>query len=266
MRAIDRKIGELYSKTFHRWSSVTRWSIFGSIFSLIGAWFVTGLIFWGAELTQDIWHRLMIAATVGPLMIALPMFYLFSIRMRRLAIENLRLSRVANIDSLTGCLNRGAFTALTHQLLSDNKNMLGGALLVIDADNFKAINDIYGHDQGDVALTLIADSLRRVVRTGALVGRLGGEEFGVYLPGASRLSAFLVAERVRRGIRKAPFAPSGVPHVLSVSIGGASFINPISFAELFRCADQGLYAAKNGGRNRVEVAAVSMSTQTKYRA
>lgn len=266
MRAMDRKISELYAKTFHRWSSVTRWSIFGPMCSLIGAWVVTGMIFWGAELSPDLWRRLMVAATVGPLLIALPMFYLFSIRMRRLAVENVRLSRVANIDSLTGCLNRGAFTALTHELLSDNKDMVGGALLVIDADKFKAINDLYGHDQGDVALTLIADTLRRVVRTGALVGRLGGEEFGVYLPGASRLSAFLVAERIRRGVRKAHFAPNGISHALSVSIGGASFVNPISFAELYRCADQGLYAAKKAGRNLVEVAAVSLSTQTKYRA
>lgn len=266
MRAMDRKISELYAKTFYRWSSVTRWTVFGPMCSLISAWAVTGLIFWGVELTPDIQQRLAIAASVGPLLIALPMFYMFSIRMRRLAVENVRLSRVANMDSLTGCLNRGAFTAMTQKLLSDNTTMFGGALLVIDADNFKAINDIYGHDQGDVALTLIADTLRRVVRTGALVGRLGGEEFGVYLPGASRLSAFLVAERIRRGIRKTPFTPSGVPHLLSVSIGGASFAHPISFTDLFRCADQGLYAAKNAGRNTVEVAAVSLPAQTKYRA
>jgi diguanylate cyclase len=266
MRTIDRKIAELYAKTFRRWSSVIRWSIFGPLLTLAGSCFLTGLIFWGAELTPDAWHRLKVAATAGPLMIALPMFYLFSVRMRRLAVENLRLSRVANIDSLTGCLNRGAFTALTHELLNDNKLIVGGALLVIDADKFKAINDMYGHDQGDIALTLIADTVRRVVRTGALVGRLGGEEFGVYLPGASRLGAFLVAERIRRGIRKTHFAPSGVPHLLSVSVGGASFVTPISFTELFRCADQGLYVAKKAGRNMVEVAAVSLATPTKRHA
>lgn len=243
---------------FHSWSSVTRWSIFGPVCCVVVSWIVVAVFFSSAELTSDLSIRLFGAATLSPLLVGLPLFYLFTMRMRQLAVENLRLARLANTDSLTGCLNRGAFTELTQEFLSDREGTPSGALLVIDADNFKAINDAYGHDQGDIALTLIAATLRRIVRTGALVGRLGGEEFGVYLPGANRMSAFLVAERIRRGIRRASFSPRGVPYPLSVSIGGASFAAPISFSELFRCADQGLYAAKKAGRNMVEVAAVSL--------
>jgi len=90
-----------------------------------------------------------------------------------------------------------------------------------------------------------------MLRAPDLVGRLGGEEFGVFLPGASPDQAELVAERIRKTVASAELAPAGTPHKLSVSVGGAIFAHSVPFAELFRFADQQLYAAKQNGRNRV---------------
>jgi len=95
-----------------------------------------------------------------------------------------------------------------------------------------------------------------MLRAPDLVGRLGGEEFGVFLPGAGRDQAESVAERIRQTVNTASFAPAGSAHPLSVSVGGAVFDRALPFADLFRVADQQLYAAKQRGRNRVSLAPV----------
>ena len=128
-----------------------------------------------------------------------------------------------------------------------------GALLVIDVDHFKRINDSFGHDSGDEALKVIAETIRGAVRAVDLVGRIGGEEFGVFLPGTDPNRTLAVAERIRAAISAAEFSPTGSRVGLSVSVGGATFADQASFSELFRRADQRLYAAKLNGRNRVEI-------------
>ena len=131
-----------------------------------------------------------------------------------------------------------------------------GAFLVIDADHFKHINDQHGHDMGDEALQKIANQIKANVRESDIVGRIGGEEFGVLLVGASFKTAELVAERVRRAISVIDFQPHGVEHKLSISVGGAAFGGPVPFADLYRVADQRLYDAKQAGRNCVAFATV----------
>jgi diguanylate cyclase (GGDEF)-like protein len=158
---------------------------------------------------------------------------------------------LASTDWLTACLNRRAFT---HQVIDHLGDASAGAFLVIDADHFKVINDHYGHDRGDEVLQLMATTIKANLREGDLVGRIGGEEFGVFLKGANHQTAQLVAERIRRAVEKATFIPDGAAHPLSVSVGGAFYDQPISFSELFRVADQTLYGAKQSGRNRVIVA------------
>jgi diguanylate cyclase len=133
----------------------------------------------------------------------------------------------------------------------------GGALLVIDADHFKMVNDYFGHDCGDEALQLMARTIKASVRDGDLVGRIGGEEFGVFLKEASLDNATMTAERIRRSVATASFTPDGTDHQLSVSIGGAHFDSRISFTDLFRIADQRLYEAKQSGRNTAQLARAS---------
>jgi diguanylate cyclase (GGDEF)-like protein len=125
---------------------------------------------------------------------------------------------------------------------------------MIDADHFKAINDQFGHDQGDEALISIANVVRRSVGEGDLVGRIGGEEFAVYLSGRSAEQVERLAERMRRLVSNQHFEPCpGEPWPLSVSIGAATAPSTCLVEDLLKLADRSMYRAKKGGRDRVVV-------------
>lgn len=233
------------------WSSVGRWTLFGTLACVLISVVFNAVLFDG--LGDRAVHRAIASATILPIVLGVPLFFYMSMRLRGLAISNLRLGLIARTDSLTSCLNRGAFTSKVTLALAQSERHTSGAMLMIDADNFNAINDLYGHEAGDEALTTIARAIRSVLRAGDLVGRLGGEEFGVYLPQVDQKGAEAIAERVRRSVNLAVFAPDERQRSLSVSIGGVTFEGPASFSELFRIADQRLYAAKQMGRNRVSV-------------
>lgn len=236
------------------WSSVGRWTLLGPL-ACIGASITFTLIAFG-DLHGELVLRVVLSAIALPILIGTPLFFYFSMRMRRLAIANARLDRVARTDSLTACLNRGAFTARIDAWLRNPALANGGALLMIDADNFKAINDLYGHDMGDEALTIIARAIRSVLRSGDIVGRMGGEEFAVFLPSVTQHQAQIVADRIRAAVSGSTFRPHGQHHQISVSVGGAAFSDTTTFTELFRIADQRLYGAKHAGRNLSSVVTV----------
>lgn len=198
-----------------------------------------------------------LAASIAlPLLLGGPTSFWHLVRLQQLKLANQKLQVLASTDWLTNCLNRRAFThAVTERLGMARKvrGAAGGALLVLDADHFKTINDRCGHDRGDEALQLMSQIIKSKVRDGDLVGRIGGEEFGVFLPSADFETASLIAERIRHGVGIAAFAPEGAVYPLSVSVGGAVFEDEIGFTELFRLADQNLYRAKKSGRNRLEI-------------
>lgn len=154
-------------------------------------------------------------------------------------------------------LNRGAFTALVEGYLAhlekDGFAHKGGALLIVDADNFKSINDTLGHDAGDEALRLIARSAA-LLRTTGLVGRIGGEEFAVFLPGSTPLQAEL-SPSASGLLSRRPISSATASGRSSVSVGGAVFDRRPR--RLFRLADQQLYSAVEDGRNRVSVAPIT---------
>lgn len=200
---------------------------------------------WGGEPINNL---------IIPLVLAPPFFYFLLSKLRELAIAHRELMVLSTTDSLTECFNRRAFTALVDRYLErmTEKRFAGeGALLVIDVDHFKNVNDSFGHDTGDQALRLIADTIRASVRENDAVGRLGGEEFCVFLPGSTYALTQSAAERIRVAINAARFSPAGAPYPLAVSIGGATFSGHSTFAELYRQADSRLYEAKRAGRNRV---------------
>jgi diguanylate cyclase (GGDEF)-like protein len=192
---------------------------------------------------------------VIPVLLAPPCFFFMLDKMRQLAIAHNELMTVASTDSLTSLLNRRAFTELVDGYLKrveESERQPRGALLVIDVDHFKLVNDRFGHESGDEALKLIAQTIRESVRDTDLVGRIGGEEFCVFLPGQAVEGATALAERIRAAVAESEFAPRGARHDLSVSVGGVAFDQTAQFSELYRTADERLYAAKNNGRNRVE--------------
>jgi diguanylate cyclase (GGDEF)-like protein len=164
--------------------------------------------------------------------------------------------RLATVDGLTGMLNRRAFFEQ-----ADSARLLALrlrkpiALLMLDIDHFKHLNDGYGHACGDEALKLFADTARGVLREHDVIGRLGGEEFALALPGTALEGAVDAAERLRIAVAEAPAIACAPGYRMAVSIG-VVMIEP--FEELTAAlarADHALYVAKTSGRNRVEVGA-----------
>jgi diguanylate cyclase len=198
------------------------------------------------------------SAFVIPIALTMPLMLFFANKLRDLAIAHHALTLIAAQDSLTTVLNRGAFITFVDAYLTafNEPEALRGGLLVIDADHFKAINDRFGHSAGDVALKLIALGAKGALRAADLIGRVGGEEFAVFLPRAELDEAESIGERVRAAVQALDFRPAGRPERLTVSVGGAMFAGKVSFSELFGAADACLYAAKARGRNRVEFAVV----------
>ena len=241
------------------WPRVVLVTIVGTIACIGVATYVDSFTF--ATKTAD---ELLVAILVDvfvPFFLAGPLLFFFTMKLRELAIANAKMSILASTDSLTAVLNRGAFTMLVEAYLTDARTQtreMQGALLIVDADHFKTINDTYGHDRGDEALKIIAGSIQGVLRGADIVGRIGGEEFGVFLPGATPRFAESVAERIRASVAVAEFGPVEERRTeLSVSVGGATFTRKVGFNELFKTADERLYDAKKKGRNRVSIAAMS---------
>ena len=210
------------------------------------------------NLSPEAVTRSLVVDTLLPGCLAGPLLYLLLSKVQQLAISHRELSIVASTDSLTAVLNRGAFTMLVESYLAkaEEQAMLrSGSLLVIDADHFKAINDNLGHQRGDEALKIIAGAIKQCLGHGDIVGRIGGEEFGVFLPGAETRKACDVAERIRKAICGTIFPSEGLPWSLSVSVGGVVFDGRANYDELFSGADSRLYMAKRNGRNQVIISA-----------
>jgi diguanylate cyclase (GGDEF)-like protein/PAS domain S-box-containing protein len=162
---------------------------------------------------------------------------------------------MASKDPLTGIYNRRSFMELARQQMSRaqrfNEPM---SVLVLDVDHFKRINDTYGHATGDDALRMVAGACSSMLREYDVLGRLGGEEFVIILPGATSDESRVVAERLRRHLAKMPIpGPEGRFH-LTASIGIAGADHSIDTLEkAIHRADLALYRAKREGRNRVIV-------------
>jgi diguanylate cyclase (GGDEF)-like protein len=154
------------------------------------------------------------------------------------------------IDPLTQMLNRSALDSRVHEI--EQQSAITGepvALIVGDIDNFKAVNDAYGHTVGDAVLTDLAYELRKALRAFDLVYRLGGEEFLVVLPGAMCDDAADLAERMRASIDAR--AIGGLEVTMSFGVASSRPGTPFDYETVFERADAALYEAKSAGRNRV---------------
>lgn len=173
----------------------------------------------------------------------------------RLRIERNNLRSRATKDSLTGALGR---SALERAVQTELDKQLTFAVLFVDIDHFKKVNDTYGHQVGDVVLQLVVKTLLQGHRSGDACGRYGGEEFVMVLPNVTEEVALRVAERHRNAVSRLEFQHvKGPPHV-SISLGIAVFDphNPDpSISAILRRADAALYAAKAAGRNCSQLAA-----------
>jgi diguanylate cyclase (GGDEF)-like protein len=185
----------------------------------------------------------------APAMVVMPLAIALASFGSALNVAELRQRRASALDPLTGLLNRRSLTDRFGELAEQAR--LSGepiALIVLDIDHFKRINDEYGHSRGDTVLREIATALRGELRSFELAYRLGGEEFLVVLPAIDVEHGTGVAERLR--LRLAGLNPDGVPITASLGVS-AGRGEDLEFDALFDAADRALYAAKDAGRDRV---------------
>jgi diguanylate cyclase (GGDEF)-like protein len=163
------------------------------------------------------------------------------------------LAAQAGVDALTGLVTRRVLDEAAHGAITAGQSTVGTALLLIDVDRFKAINDTYGHPVGDDALKHLAEVLAANTRPDCVVGRLGGDELAVLLPGCENSVAVRRAEHLVRAVRKSPLTlPNGDHLPISVSIGVAHApTDGRDLPQLYASADAALYNAKRGGRDQV---------------
>jgi len=179
----------------------------------------------------------------------------------RLSHTNDELRQLSHLDTLTGIANRRWLEAHLSEMA--DRSVIAGAplaVMMVDVDHFKGFNDHYGHPEGDRCLKMVASVARdQVRRKDDLIGRFGGEEFLVILPGTDLLDAAKVGERIRRAIaaKNMPHPRSDVAEHVTVSIGVAAGrpADGTTTEELVRAADNALYEAKRMGRNRTHASA-----------
>jgi diguanylate cyclase (GGDEF)-like protein len=174
-----------------------------------------------------------------------------------------RMETLASRDGLTGCINRTtADTLLEHTLQRAARQRETVALVLLDIDHFKQVNDRYGHHAGDIVLQRFAETVRSRLRASDIFCRLGGEEFGIILPATDAPGARRLAEEVRVAVAAMQVrTPRHAEVTLSISAGVAVAIPDVrtTVERMLARADEALYRAKHAGRNRVEQATVEMA-------
>jgi len=155
----------------------------------------------------------------------------------------------ASVDYLTGLLNRRSLRGEVGSVIADGQPY---AVMMLDLDHFKRLNDTYGHDMGDRALRVFADAVANSIDDHVLAGRWGGEEFVVFVPNSDAAAAAPIAEAVRQGVVDA-LRGGNVP-TFTLSIGIADSTQAPGFEEALNLADEALFHAKNTGRDRVVMA------------
>ena len=194
-----------------------------------------------------------VTATVT-FLVAVPISFFFSLMDYKLALATANLVRQAQYDHLSKLYNRGTFIGVFERIIDARGGLADprGALLYLDADHFKKLNDTFGHASGDRAIEILSQTICDEIRSGDFAGRIGGEEFGVVLRDVTRTEAAVVAERIRLAVEaNTLFRGSGSK--ATVSIGVAFIRSGDTVDDLMRRADECLYHAKALGRNRVVV-------------
>ena len=197
----------------------------------------------------------LLSSALVPVFIGIPVIFYIegqSIKLKN-AIVTLDLMREeaeerSKRDSMTGLYNHQHFMEKIHSRGQRDD----GSLIILDIDHFKHINDSFGHQSGDAALIEVVNAVRKTVRASDVVGRIGGEEFAVFLQDANKEEAKMVASRIRQTVERIDFAPEdGVKAPLTVSVGLAMNDEVSNVVGTMKLADMRMYKAKQSGRNRV---------------
>lgn len=210
--------------------------------------FGIGAVQANASLAAQIPHLIMLEFLIALLFMA------FGTLMLANEFTTNELRQLAEIDSLTSIFNRRAFFTLLNKALHQSQRTgMGLAVLVVDLDHFKSINDTYGHQGGDEVLRHFVQTATQCLRQQDVMGRLGGEEFAIFLPGVDAKGAQVVAERLRAAVASRPAALQQGSHALTISLGLTLCVPGDTPDTALHRADQAMYQAKERGRNRVEL-------------
>lgn len=216
------------------------------LFGLLVLMTVANIAYWhffdehpAHDISYYVFHSLFVG---GPFLAFFLAVSAFQVKLQR------KLSRLSRKDGLTGLNNRRSFFEMVDQARVKSPN---GILMMLDADWFKDINDKHGHRAGDTCLKSIAFMLRRNIRQTDLLGRLGGEEFGIFLRDSTMAQAKAIARRLTVPI---PFKTAEGAHLsVTLSIGLVTTRPDATLDEVFHSADKALYSAKDNGRARLVV-------------
>jgi diguanylate cyclase (GGDEF)-like protein len=243
-----------------RWPAIFMLFAHGALFLLrtplvaVLPWSVTSQMYGSVWLTVLSFEALLFTISIA--------FILLAMAKER---TELRHRTAAMVDPLTGIANRRSFlqeaALIAKRHIADPRPT---AVLVIDLDHFKSINDRFGHALGDRVLELFSETARQSIRSSDLIGRLGGEEFAAVLYDTNRDKAMAVADRIRESFAQASLEVDSRPVGATVSIGLVHCQEAVlDVPQLLAQADQALYYAKERGRNRVEVASLDLVLQQK---
>ncbi|WP_294619027.1 GGDEF domain-containing protein [uncultured Roseovarius sp.] len=220
---------------------VTLFALAISLLAVLGSLALRGLL-----QPADVYARTLVSGSAVAAMLAAPIAYYIGLQMLDTQRLTQALEHAVNHDSLTGASTRASFEAQVAQLPSGPK-----AIMVVDIDHFKTVNDRFGHQAGDSALCQFALRLKRNCREDDIIARFGGEEFVVLLHNVSLADAQAAAERLCAKLREAPIILNGQAHRLTASFGVAPLVNARELDDALAQADAALYRAKSAGRDRV---------------
>ncbi|MDR3200763.1 MAG: GGDEF domain-containing protein [Spirochaetales bacterium] len=175
----------------------------------------------------------------------------------KLRDSSTQLTSLANIDTLTKIPNRRALEQFLSNSFQDAlENQKAYSIIIFDIDFFKAVNDAFGHDAGDIVLIKVSEILNKQFRANDIFSRYGGEEFMAALPGAVGSAAEKIAQRARKAVEDATISLNGKDVNVTISAGISEIIQgDTNFTDIIKRSDQALYEAKNTGRNKVCVSA-----------
>lgn len=211
------------------------------------------VVFGAGSTAKDYVHTnyaLISQSLTAVLMVATGLTLLAKIVLEIMALQQTQ----SELDSLSGLANRRGFDRRADALLREDPQG-PHAIILCDLDHFKQINDTFGHHTGDAVIRGFGERLRACAGIKAVAGRMGGEEFALFLPGTEIDAAVQIAQRLRLEVMSLPDLPHGLKVTASFGVAPVPF--QTSLAEACRLADQALYRAKNAGRNRVKLAAAS---------
>jgi diguanylate cyclase (GGDEF)-like protein len=201
------------------------------------------------------WRIFLLSISIAgaiPLLIAPPLALLVLYVLWQITRAIDQINDFIRYDPLTGVLTRGYFLDLAQRAF-----YRGGFFFMLDIDHFKKINDDHGHDIGDEALRVFAAAIKSVAQDDWLIGRLGGEEFGLFVPGAGLATATVIGDKICAAVRNRGEYVAGKRIGLTVSIGCSACVVGQSLDDLMKTADMRLYDAKRSGRNRYVIDGLS---------